>query len=291
MRQGTVPCANSSDWTYNETSHWHACVDEGYTDLKKDEGAHTMDAGTVTASATCTENGTTVYKCTVCGMTQEKTIQKLGHSWSDWQSITDATGLVTVGKQRTCATCGKVEKQTSSGASQFVDVSESSFYATPVAWAVEQGITNGTDKTHFSPESPCTRGQVVTFLWRAAGEPAPQSGNNPFADVKKSDYFYTAVIWAVENGITTGTSSTKFSPNEPCTRGQVVTFQYRSNNEPEVNGKCDFTDVKSSDYFYNAVLWAVANGITNGTSAKTFSPQATCTRGQIVTFLFRDFSK
>ena len=118
--------------------------------------------------------------------------------------------------------------------------------------------------------------------------PLPGSAaTNPFTDVKKSDYYYDAVIWAVENGITSGTSATKFSPNATCTRGQVVTFLWRAEGEPDASGTNPFSDVKSSDYFYKAVLWAVEEGITAGTSATKFSPNAACTRGQIVTFLYR----
>ena len=140
----------------------------------------------------------------------------------------------------------------------------------------------------FSPGAGCTRAQVVTFLWRAAGEPQPKSENNPFADVQKGQYYYKAVLWAVEKGITTGTSPTTFRPDQTCTRGQIVTFLWRYFGEPEPKtGNNPFEDVKDSDYFYKAVLWAVENGITTGTTATTFRPEQTCTRAQIVTFLYR----
>ncbi len=170
----------------------------------------------------------------------------------------------------------------------FVDVPEKEYYHASVYWAAKKGITKGTDKSHFSPNSTCTRSQVVTFLWRAMGQPEPTSTKNPFSDVKKDAYYYKAVLWAVENGITTGTSATKFSPDAGCTRGQVVTFLYRAEGSPVVNGSNPFKDVSADDYYYNAVLWASDIGVTSGTSATTFSPDATCTRGQIVTFLYRD---
>ena len=129
---------------------------------------------------------------------------------------------------------------------------------------------------------------MVTFLWRAAGEPKLTGAKNPFTDVKSGDYFYNAVLWAVEKGITQGTSATTFSPNAPCTRAHVVTFLWRSEGQTKVNAKNPFGDVKSADYYYSAVLWAVKNEITAGTSATTFSPSYPCTRGQIVTFLYRD---
>ena len=169
----------------------------------------------------------------------------------------------------------------------FYDVDYEAYYAEPVKWAAAQGITNGTSTYAFSPAEFCTRGQVVTFLWRAAGEPNPKSEKNPFKDVKKDAYYYTAVLWAVEKGITNGTSDTTFSPGDPCTRGQVVTFLYRNAGNPDVKAKNPFKDVKSGAYYYDPVLWAVQNKITNGTSATAFSPDDTCTRGQIVTFLYR----
>ena len=172
-------------------------------------------------------------------------------------------------------------------AQRFVDVPESAYYYDAVYWAVENGITAGTDATHFSPSNPCTRGQAVTFLWRAAGEPAPASTANPFTDVSSRDYFYNAVLWAVEKGVTVGTSDTTFSPNKTVNRGQMVTFLYRAAGEPAVTQANPFTDVSASDYFYNAVLWAVDKGITTGTSATTFSPKDSCLRSQIVTFLYR----
>lgn len=168
----------------------------------------------------------------------------------------------------------------------FTDVAAGSYCYDAVQWAVANGITNGTDATHFSPNAGCTRGQVVTFLWRAAGEPTV-GGNVGFVDVAPGSYCYEAVKWAVANGITKGTDATHFSPNATCTRGQVVTFMYRAAGEPAVGGSNGFVDVAAGSYCYNAVQWAVANGITKGTDATHFSPSATCTRGQVVTFLYR----
>ncbi|OLA42877.1 MAG: hypothetical protein BHW36_04850 [Firmicutes bacterium CAG:24053_14] len=168
----------------------------------------------------------------------------------------------------------------------FTDVAAGSYCYDAVQWAVANGITKGTDATHFSPNAGCTRGQVVTFLWRAAGEPTV-GGNVGFVDVAPGSYCYEAVKWAVANGITNGTDATHFSPNAACTRGQVVTFMYRAEGEPAVGGNVGFVDVAAGSYCYNAVQWAVANGITKGTDATHFSPNATCTRGQVVTFLYR----
>ena len=169
----------------------------------------------------------------------------------------------------------------------FVDVATGSYYEDAVDWAVENGITQGTDDTHFSPDGICTRAQAVTFLWRAAGSPKPETRTMPFTDVPVGSYYYDAVLWAVENGITKGTSDTTFSPNMTCTRAQIVAFLWRSEKSPAAGTANPFADVKSTAYYAGAVLWAVKENITKGTTSTTFSPNADCTRAQIVTFLWR----
>lgn len=169
----------------------------------------------------------------------------------------------------------------------FVDVATGSYYEDAVDWAVENGITKGTDDTHFSPDGICTRAQAVTFLWRAAGSPEPETRAMPFADIPVGSYYYDAVLWAVENGITKGTSDTTFSPNMTCTRAQIVAFLWRSEKSPAAGTANLFVDVKSTAYYADAVLWAVKENITKGTTSTTFSPNADCTRAQIVTFLWR----
>ena len=171
----------------------------------------------------------------------------------------------------------------------FTDVRNGQYYYDAVLWAVENGVTTGTSATTFSPGEGCTRAQVVTFLWRAAGQPAPASSANPFNDVKEGAYYYKAVLWAVEKGITNGTSDTTFGPDDTCTRAQIVTFLWRYEGQPTPTSTNNpFADVKPSAYFGSAVLWAVERDITNGTSATTFAPEDTCTRAQVVTFLYRD---
>ena len=169
----------------------------------------------------------------------------------------------------------------------FVDVATGSYYEDAVDWAVENGITKGTDDSHFSPDGICTRAQAVTFLWRAAGSPKPEPCAMPFTDVPVGSYYYDAVLWAVENGITKGTSDTTFSPNMTCTRAQIVAFLWRSEKSPAAGIANPFADVKSTAYYADAVLWAVKENITKGTTSTTFSPNADCTRAQIVTFLWR----
>ena len=169
----------------------------------------------------------------------------------------------------------------------FVDVATGSYYEDAVDWAVENGITKGTDDTHFSPDGICTRAQAVTFLWRTAGSPKPETRAMPFTDVPVGSYYYDAVLWAVENGITKGTSDTTFSPNMTCSRAQIVAFLWRSEKSPAAGTANPFADVKSTAYYADAVLWAVKENITKGTTNTTFSPDADCTRAQIVTFLWR----
>ena len=172
----------------------------------------------------------------------------------------------------------------------FQDVPSDAYYFEAVNWAVANNVTNGTSETTFSPNVGCTRAQVVTFLWRAAGQPEPTEGTNPFTDVKEGTYYYKAVLWAVERGITNGTSETTFDPDETCTRAQIVTFLWRREGKPAPTGANNpFADVKPSAYFGSAVLWAVEKGITNGTSETTFDPDEDCTRAQVVTFLFRAY--
>ena len=169
----------------------------------------------------------------------------------------------------------------------FVDVATGSYYEDAVDWAVGNGITQGTDDTHFSPDGICTRAQAVAFLWRAAGSPKPETRTMPFTDVPAGSYYYDAVLWAVENDITKGTSDTTFSPNMTCTRAQIVAFLWRSEKSPAAGTANPFADVKSTAYYADAVLWAVKEDITKGTTSTAFSPNTDCTRAQIVTFLWR----
>ena len=168
----------------------------------------------------------------------------------------------------------------------FVDVKASDYFYDAVLWAAEKGVTSGTDALHFSPNAPCTRAQIVTFLWRAAGSPAPKNMSS-FADVPADAFYAKAVAWAVENGITGGTGDGKFSPDAPCTRAQAVTFLYRASGAPAVSGNAAFSDVATNAYYAAAVKWAEKNGITGGIGGGLFGSNNNCTRAQIVTFLYR----
>ena len=173
------------------------------------------------------------------------------------------------------------------GSFNFHDVSRFDYFYDAVKWAAENGIASGTGRYTFSPNAVCTRAQTVTFLWRAAGSPLPRYRVCPFTDVQPSDYYYNAVLWAVEQGITTGLNANTFGPDVTVTRGQVATFLYRAASAAKPNTFNPFTDVKTTAYNYDAILWAYDNRITTGTSDTTFSPDAYCTRAQIVTFLYR----
>ncbi len=175
------------------------------------------------------------------------------------------------------------------GKNPFIDVPAGSYYEDAVIWAVDKGITTGTSATTFNPNGICTRAQAVTFLWRAAGSPTVKSAVMPFTDVKAGSYYYDAVLWAVENGITKGTSDTAFSPDATCTRAQIVTFLWRANGSPAVSGNSAFTDVAADAYYAAAVTWAEKNDVTGGIGGGLFGSNNNCTRAQIVTFIYRNY--
>lgn len=220
-------------------------------------------------AASCTEDGYTGDEvCTVCGETVKKgeAIKAAGHDY--------VNGV--------CSVCG--EKDPSYN--PFKDVKRNAYYDA-ILWANANGITNGKTEDTFAPDDGCTRAQIVTFLYRAAGSPEVKNVKNPFTDVSESSVYYKAIMWAVENGITKGTTDTTFSPNAVCTRAQIVVFLYRASGDDASNLKLQFTDVPANAWCAEAVAWAVSKGITNGTTATTFSPNATCTRAQAVTFIYR----
>ena len=236
----------------------------------KDPNAHTHKYVETVTKPTCTEKGCTTYTCSICGDSYKG-------------SYTDALGHSYVGG--VCTRCGAKDPNYKPAVS-FIDVPSDAFYANAVKWAVENGITEGVGNNRFDPNGQCTRGQVVTFLWRAAGKPTV-SANVSFSDVQPGAFYYEAVKWAVANGITTGVGGNRFAPNDSCTRGQVVTFLHRAANSPAASTISSFTDVPATAFYYNAVNWAVANGITDGVGNNRFAPNDTCTRAQVVTFLYR----
>ena len=176
---------------------------------------------------------------------------------------------------------------TSSIATGFADVPNGAYYYDAVEWGANNGIAKGTAPEFFSPDQPCTRAQILTFLWRAIGEPKPSNTNCPFTDVQKGSYYEQAVLWAVEFKITSGVSASAFAPDQVCTRSQAVTFLWRACGAPPSKQLNAFSDVSEKAYYIRPVMWAAAESITKGTSNTLFSPEQTCTRGQIITFLYR----
>jgi len=267
-----VPCCNEHEMGEWYTAKEVTCTEDGkqqrdcvncdYFEEKEIPATGHTEVVDEAKEPTCTKPGLTEgCHCSVCNtvIVKQETIPALGH---DWEGLT-------------CQRCGEVNMP-------FTDVKPGKHYYYPVIWAVENGITNGTTPTTFEPNKACTRWQVVTFLWRAAGCPEPTITTHSFTDVSAGN---KAVLWAVEQGITSGTTETTFSPDETCNRWQIVTFLWRFAGcpEPTTTGH-SFTDVSANN---KAVLWAVENGITNGKNATTFAPNDPCTRGQVVTFLYR----
>ena len=218
----------------------------------------------VVTAPTCTTGGFTTYTCDCGDSYIADETAALGHEWK-------GTG---------CNRCDATRNN------PFVDVAEDSWFINPVLWAVENKITSGVDATHFGPDAACTRAQVVTFLWAAEGKPEPVSTVNPFADVSTSDWFFKAVLWAKENGITSGVDATHFGANQTCTREQVVTFLWAAEGKPVSSAAVSFSDVPAGAWFYAPVAWAVENKVTSGMGDGSFGVGATCTRAQVVTFLY-----
>ena len=225
---------------------------------------HEHSYNAVVTEPTCTTGGYTTYTC-ACGESYiADETAALGHEW----------------KGTSCTRCDATRSN------PFVDVPEDSWYINAVLWAVENGITSGTTDTTFSPGNKVTRAQAVTFLWAAAGKPEPASSKNPFVDVKESDWFCKAVLWAKEKGVTSGLDDTHFGPGQICTREQVVTFLWAANGKPASSTAVSFSDVPTGAWYRAPVAWAVENRITSGMGDGTFGVGATCTRGQVVTFLY-----
>ena len=303
MAAATVVAANTAyGWTYTPADTANYKVLTGSIELyhkssgggggsSKPSYAVTVDTtknGTVTVSPKSAYKGDTVTITVKPDKGYELDTIKALDKNGDKVKLTEKNGKYTFkmpdSKVEIKATFVK-EAETS----PFSDVSTSAYYYEAVKWAQKKGITGGIGDGLFGPNQPCTRAQIVTFLWRAAGSPEPKTMSS-FSDVPAGSYYAKAVAWAVENGITAGTGDGKFSPNAPCTRGQSVTFLYRAIGTAPTTAN-GFTDVEANAFCADAVAWAVENGVTNGTSASTFSPGSGCTRAQIVTFLYRAFNK
>ena len=331
-----------TEWKSDAYKHWHECS----CGAKSEEAAHTAGEWIIDTPATATTSGTKHKECTVCGYTMTtETIPATGSGGGGGGSV--STYSVTVGKTEngsvsvspksaskgdtvtitvtpdkgyvleTLTVLDKNDKEIkitekngkytftmpaskvtvkatfmddNTMLNYFVDVKAGDYFYDAVLWAVQEGITSGTDATHFSPNASCTRAQIVTFLWRAAGSPEPKNMSS-FTDVPADSYYAKAVAWAVENGITGGTGDGKFSPDATCTRAQAMTFLYRASGSPAVSGGSAFSDVAANAYYADAVKWAEKNGITGGIGGGLFGSGNDCTRAQIVTFIWRCLSE
>lgn len=241
-----------------------------------------FNGGTLTVSFPYTpKSGEDTSKLTVWYMKDDGTIEKMGGHYDSKNKcfVFDTTHL------------SKYVLVSDTSVTPFTDVSADTYYYDAAAWAVDKGVTSGTSATTFAPNVTCTRAQTVTFLWRAMGSPEPTTTVNPFTDISADAYYYKAVLWAAEKGITAGTSATAFSPDTIVSRAQVATFLWRAAGRPAATKANFFTDISADAYYSDAVLWAAEKGITSGTSATTFSPIDGCSRAQIVTFLYRYMTK
>ena len=319
-----------SEWKNDADNHWHECS----CGDKKDTAAHTAGEWIIDTPATATTSGTKHKECTVCGYTMTtETIPATGSvtvgktengsvsvspksaSKGDTVTITvtpdkgyvletltvldkndkeikitEKNGKYTFTMPASKVTVKATFMDDNTMLNYFVDVKAGDYFYDAVLWAVQEGITSGTDATHFSPNASCTRAQIVTFLWRAAGSPEPKNMSS-FTDVPADSYYAKAVAWAVENGITGGTGDGKFSPDATCTRAQAMTFLYRASGSPAVSGGSAFSDVAANAYYANAVAWAEQNKITGGIGGGLFGSGNDCTRAQIVTFIWRCLSE
>ena len=264
-------------YTGDKVCKWCGIVLEKGKEIPMKE--HTV-VDVAAVEATCTADGMTAgTKCSVCGTVLSgcEVVKALGHDFKD-------------GK---CTRCGEKDPNyVAPVVNPFKDVEKSSPYYDAIIWAADKGVTTGKTADTFGINDGCTRAQIVTFLYRAAGSPEVKADTvNPFTDVSKDSVYYNAILWAVEKGITKGTTETTFDPNAVCTRGQIVTFLFRASGNEKVATGTDFADVASGSYCADAVAWAVANKVANGFADGTFRPEATCTRGQAVTFIFRALAK
>lgn len=260
-------------YTGDKVCKWCGIVLEKGKEIPMKE--HTV-VDVAAVAATCTTDGMTAgTKCSVCGTVLSgcEVVKALGHKFEN--------GV--------CTVCGEKDPNyVPPVVNPFKDVEKSSPYYDAIIWAADKGVTTGKTADTFGINDGCTRAQIVTFLYRAAGSPAVKADTvNPFTDVSKDSVYYNAILWAVEKGITKGTTETTFDPNAVCTRGQIVTFLFRASGNEKVATGTDFADVASGSYCADAVAWAVANKVANGFADGTFRPEATCTRGQAVTFIYR----
>ena len=294
------PLSHVHDYSYNTIVVDPTCTEDGYTRHICSCGAEYTDTPvsalghefeiTHEVAPTCTQEGFVERTCTRCGVQEiDDKVPALGHEWDEGQTTVEPTYLKEGVLTYTCVRCGETKTVPIPMKDlPFKDIDLSSFYMRALRWSYQNGIIGGTSHTTFSPQNTCNRAMIVTILWRFAGSPAASDDYVlPFTDVKEDKYYYEAVRWAAETGVTAGTSDTTFSPDKPCTRAQIVTFVWRYTGAPMVETENPFEDVKAKQYYYDAVMWAVKNGVTAGTTNTTFTPDRECMRCEAVTFIYR----
>lgn len=281
-----APCARFITYTY-DMGNGHR---ETFTLERKVTGtvSHNFGKWVTTTSATATTEGRQEQICSRCGYKAYRIIPATGESGGTGGS--SGGGGPSKPSIKPVTPTPKPEQPTTP-VNPFIDVSNDAYYHDAVLWAVERKITNGVTEDRFSPDSPCSRGQIVTFLWRMVDSPVVKDVSNSFSDVVEGSFCYNAVLWAAKNGITTGISVDLFGTDMTCTRGQMAVLLYRYAGSPTVKETSRFADVAADSYYSVAIAWATEQGITNGTTETTFSPDAVCTRAQIVAFLYRAFTK
>ena len=291
-----IPTYDSGGGIHLSTSGYHKLNEVIQTALAQgNPNANHAWEQTVLQAPTCLEAGEAQYSCSVCGAVKTEAAPALGHAWSCVEILTPSTEGTHGTARYSCSRCGETKTDKLCADVVFTDMPDETHWAhIPIDWAYFNGITTGKTATTFGPKDTCTRAQVVTFLWSAAGKPEPQTATNPFTDVEADTYYYKPVLWAVEQGITSGKTATTFAPKATCTRAEVVTFLWNAAGRPEPwldDGPpapdCPFTDVKEDSFCYHPMLWAYYSGVTGGTTATTFGPRANCTRAQVVTFLYK----
>lgn len=297
-----IPASNAHQWNHTWVSVSPTCVKEGtrvyqctlcgqerYEAIPA-TGVHTWGIEIMLSTPTCTESGRCRYICTQCGKAKEQQPAALGHAWMFPEILSEGvkTGHGGLGRY-TCSRCQAVKVARLCAREVFVDMPSAKNWAhAPIDWAYFSGITSGRTENTFDPQGTCTRAEVITFLWCAAGRPEPKTTQNPFTDVSPKRYYYKAALWAVEQGITAGKTETTFAPKAICTRAETLCFLWCAAGKPEPSvSTCPFTDVSPKKYYYLPVLWASSIGITAGTTPTTFSPKKVCTRAQVITFLYK----
>ncbi|MBO4418471.1 MAG: S-layer homology domain-containing protein, partial [Oscillospiraceae bacterium] len=273
------------------TTHTCSRCGDSYTDSETEALGHDYQA--VVTEPTCTEIGYTTHTCSRCGDSYEdSTVPALGHDWGEPVVTVEPCHQFPGEQTFTCTRCGETKtEELPRLANPFEDVRESDYFFNPVMWALDESVTGGVNATHFGPKMSCTREQIVTFLWAAAGRPEPETEESPFSDVNSSHYFIKAVLWAVENGVTGGVGGGRFGVGQACTRVEAMTFLWRAKGSPEPETtENPFSDVASDQYYYKPVLWAVENGVTGGVGGGRFGVKQICSRGEIITFLYKAFS-